>query len=513
MGIKDTFHAMIGERGSSRVAASLWNQSFPWLLMALVIALGVIQSPAERLVRYLGYDSGVDLTMQNLMARGYRPTVDFAIAYGLLPLLINKAWYAIAGLTPSAFRVEVLLVTCVTAWGMARFASARQVGPAGAVLIVLAIPDVLFPSYSTVVHVLEPALLVHGLAEQARGRHGTALALATAALFVKPSMAYVYGFCLLVSIVAASRGGGRPYWVRLLGPATAGGGVLALVLTAVYGFGPLVASLLPTKGAAIYRIGGYGFFRGTGREFWALPETGFWGCFRYEVGFWVLGSLWLAWGGLEAVVRLARGRSIGDEIRDNEIVACCAALHVVFVTCFFGQRMSWTYYFAILVLGLAVRAKGPGKHVIVAWCLAVLLLINDRSKLLTTYREWSTSAPSRETLGLWASPGEQVEWRKVLELTRDTPPVLLARVEGSVILIPRFAPPVAAYLCPGLTLSVEIHRKVSQLSSAELIVSLVGRDWEGFTFWPELAAAFDGCEFLFDGKTFLVYRRTRPPSR
>src|SRR5208282_1954945 len=50
-----------------------------------------------------------------------------------------------------------------------------------------------------------------------------------------------------------------------------------------------------------------------------------------------------------------------------------AALHVVFVTCFFGQRMSWTYYFAILVLGLAVRAKGPGKHVIVAWCLAVLL--------------------------------------------------------------------------------------------------------------------------------------------
>lgn len=206
MGIKDTFHAMIGERGSSRVAASLWNQSFPWLLMALVIALGVLQSPAERLVRYLGYDSGVDLTMQNLLARGYRPTIDFAIAYGLLPLLINKAWYAIAGLTPSAFRVEVLLVTCVTAWGMARFASARQVGPAGSALIVLAIPDVLFPSYSTVVHVLEPALLVHGLVEQARGRRGTALALATAALFVKPSMAYVYGFCLLVAIVAASRG-------------------------------------------------------------------------------------------------------------------------------------------------------------------------------------------------------------------------------------------------------------------------------------------------------------------
>ena len=481
--------------------------------MALVIGLGVIQSPAERFVRYLGYDSGVDLTMQNLMARGYRPTIDFAIAYGLLPLLINKAWYAIAGLTPSAFRIEVLLVTCVTAWGMARFSSARKVGSAGAALIVLAMPDVLFPSYSTIVHVLEPALLVHGLAEQARGRRGIALALATAALFVKPSMAYVYGFCLVVSIVAASSGGGRRYWVRSLGPATAVGSLLALVLTAVYGFGPLLASLLPTKGAAIYRIGGYGFFHGIGREFWAWPKTGFWGYFRYEVGVWVLGSLWLAWGGLEAVIRLARGRSNGDGMRDHEMVACCAVLHVVFVTCFFGQRMSWTYYFAILVLGLAVRAKGTRKRVIVAWCLAALLLINDRSKLVTTYREWSTSAPSREMLGLWATPGEQDEWHRVLELTRDTAPVLLAGVEGSAILVPRFAPPVAAYLCPGLTLPVEIHRKVSQLSSAEWIVSLVGHNWEGFRFWPELAAALDGCELLLDGKTFLVYRRTRLPSR
>jgi hypothetical protein len=451
--------------------------------------------------------------MQNLMARGYRPTVDFAIAYGLLPLLINKVWYAITGLTPWAFRVEVVFATCLTAWGMARFASARQVGPAGVALIVLAMPDLLFPSYSTVVHALEPALLVHGLAEQARGRRGNSLALATLALFVKPSMAYVYGFCLLISIAAASKGGGRPYWFKMLGPAVALGSGLALVLTAVYGPGPVLGSLLPTKGAEIYRIGGYGFFRGIGKEFWAWPATGFWGYFRYEVGFWVLGSLWLSWSGLDAMVRLARGRSIGDEVHDDEIVACCAALHVVFVTCFFGQRMSWTYYYAILILGLAAQAKGSGKRAIIAWCLAMLLLINDRSKLLTTYREWSTSSPSAEMFGLWATPGEQAEWQKVLELARDTTPVLLARVEGSTILGPRFEPPVAAYICPGLTLPVEIDRKARQLSSARMIVSLVGRDWEGFRFWPDLAEALDGCETLLDGNTFLVYHRARPPAR
>ena len=98
------------------------------LLIVEVVALAFVHSPAERFIRYIGFDSGVDLTMQDLLARGFRPTVDFACAYGLLPLLINRAWYGIAGLTPGAYRAEVVLGTCLTAWGMARFA--RRAGRA-----------------------------------------------------------------------------------------------------------------------------------------------------------------------------------------------------------------------------------------------------------------------------------------------------------------------------------------------------------------------------------------------
>jgi hypothetical protein len=74
------------------------------LLTLEVLAMAYALSPAERFVRYIAFDSGVDLTMQDLMARGYRPMVDFACVYGLLPLLINRIWYGLAGLTPAAFR-------------------------------------------------------------------------------------------------------------------------------------------------------------------------------------------------------------------------------------------------------------------------------------------------------------------------------------------------------------------------------------------------------------------------
>ena len=195
--------------------------AFALLLMAEVVALALFQSPAERFVRYIAFDSGVDLTMQDLMARGYRPTVDFGCAYGLLPLLVNRAWYGIAGLTPGAYRAEVVLGTCLTAWGMARFAGARRVGPAGLALIALSMPDVLFSTYNTSVHVFEPALLVHGLAEQARGRRGTALAFATAACFVKPSLGYVYGLVLLICILLAAKGTGPGILAPFPGP---GGG-------------------------------------------------------------------------------------------------------------------------------------------------------------------------------------------------------------------------------------------------------------------------------------------------
>src|SRR3954466_6710337 len=107
------------------------------LLVAGVISLAAFQAPHERFLWRISLDPGIDLTIQDLTARGFRPTIDFGLVYGLLPPLVNRAWYAVAGTSPRASRVELVLGTCLTAWGMARFARARRVGAAGIALIAL----------------------------------------------------------------------------------------------------------------------------------------------------------------------------------------------------------------------------------------------------------------------------------------------------------------------------------------------------------------------------------------
>ncbi len=485
---------------------------FELFLVAWVILLAAFQAPHQRFLYRIALDPGIDLTIEDLTARGFRPMIDFGLVYGLLPPLVNRAWYTLAGTSPRASRVELVLGTCLTAWGMARFARSRWVGPAGVVLIALSIPDVLFSTYSTAVHVFEPALLVNGLVEHARGRRGTALAFATAACFVKPSMGFVYGFVLCLCIALAAKGGGRRYWARALGPTAVVGVLLAVLLATVYGVGPLVRTILPGAGIANYRLEGYGFFRGTGRAFWLLPEPSLRNYFRYEAGFWLIGTAWLIGCGIAGLWRLGRGGASEEERRDDEIIACIATLHVVFVTCFYAHRMSWAYYVSILILGLAATAKGRRRAAVV-WCLAAMLLVSDRSKLRNTYREWSSSAPGPETLGLWATPAERSEWLEVLELTRGHQPVLLSEIEGSVPLVPRFAPPVAAYFFPGICLPVEARRKAEQLATATMIVATVPQDWRGFKYWPELAEALDGCVPALEGDTFRLYRRVRRPSR
>jgi hypothetical protein len=479
------------------------------LLAAEVVALAAFNSPNERFTRFAYNDSGADLTVQAMTARGLRPTVDFGYIYGLLPLLINRAWYGAFGTSPAAFRALTLACDLALAWGMARFASALRVGPAGVVLIVVAMPDVMLTSTIVLVHALEPALLVNALALQARGRRGAALALATAGLFVKPSMPYLYGLVLLLAVVAADRGRA---W-RALVPAAATGLGLAAVLGVAYGTGPLLATLLPGAGLEVYRQNGYGFFRGAGRAFWLIPGGGLRDYLRYEVGSWLAGSAVLVLGGAAAAGRLARGRGS----RNDEMVLTCAALHGGFVTLFFGNRVSWVYYYAVLVLGLAALAARGRRHAAVVAVLAVLVLVGSRVKFETTARLWRTDAPSAVTLGLWASPAERAEWSAVRALVRDHPPAaLLARVDGLGVLLPgEFLRPEVAYLVPGHPVPAEIRRKADQVASAGLVVLVRPRgdpSRGGYARWPEIAAALDGCQTVFDGDLFEVARRARPPA-
>ncbi len=216
-----------------------------------------------------------------------------------------------------------------------------------------------------------------------------------------------------------------------LGPAVLTAAVLVLVLAAGFGLVPLSRTLLPITGMEVYRQGGFGFFRGIGHDFWVLPNAGLRDYFRYELGFWILGSIFLVGGGLAGLWRLATGRSAGEQALDDEICATCAAVHLGFVVLIFGHRGTWFYSLPMLVLGLAVLAARSRWHRLAVWVLVVLLLFSDRSKAVELLRLWKTETPSAVTLNLWADSQERAGvGARALEMTRGTQPVLFAMCEG-----------------------------------------------------------------------------------
>lgn len=501
------------------------------LLAGEVLALTLFNTPQERLTRYLYNDSGADLTVPALVARGLRPTIDFGYIYGLFPLAVEGVVQGVLGANPTALRVAAVACHLLLAWGLARYVRVARVGAVGIALIVLAMPDLLQSSTVVLVHALEPAILVHALAFQARGRRDLALALVTADLFVKPSMAYLYGLALVVAILTDQSE--RERLARTLAPALATAVALALGLGLLYGARPLFNTLIPGSGLEVYRQNHYGFFRGEGRAFWLLPGGTLRDYLRYEVGAWLAGTAVLLLGGLAALVRRLRhaGGGVGPGATVDEVVATCAGLHAGFVCLFFGNRVSWIYYYAVLVAGLAAMdARGmetgrrwrdrlgtsPWRTAAVA-LVALLTLVGGKVKFETTARLWRTDTPIGATFALWASPAERDEWLTVLKMCLleaargEGKPVLLARVEGAAVLVPSaFAAPQTAYLVPGHPTESELARKAEQIARAPLVVRVRPRtdpSRGGYERWPALARELEHFTTFWEGDLFEIARR------
>ena len=478
--------------------------------LAFAVIYGVVlglQAPDRIFMRFAAMDSGGELAIQDMIRRGYRPGVDFAYPYGLLGLLVGRAWYGLCGASPAAYYGLVALGMAGSAWGLARLAVARRVGAAGWALIGLAIPDLTLVGSFTSTQVIEQALLIHALAEVARGRRGAALAILAACGFVKPALAGVVGVAVLAAAGIDRKG--REGWARTLRPAAIVTLGLAAVLAAAFGPMSVLRTATPAAGAAIYRAAGYGFFFGRGREFWLLPGAGLRAYFRHEVGFWLLGTALLAWGGVAAAARLARGGGTADERRDAGLVATCAAGHLVFVCALFGHRWTWVYSLPLLIAGLAVLSKRSPRLRWAAWGLAACLLVNDRSKVAAWQQLRTTRSPSAATLGLWATPASRAEWERALELTRGRRPVLLAMCDGAAALVPGFAPPEVGYLVPGGLLPAEARRKVEQLRTATAVIAFRLPDADRIACGPQLRAALADAELVLDGADLQVY--LRPP--
>lgn len=495
----------------------------PWswfVASGLLLSLGLLAWTAVklpmsgRLSLFLCLDYGSNLTSKALLDRGDRPSVDFFYCYALLPLAVERAWFALFGLTPWAYLGATAVCQIGIGWGLAWFLRFARVGLAGASLIFAALPLTIPPAYPNLCHALESLLLIWALAEHVRGRRAVALALVTAATLTKPSMAYVYGLLLLVEIAVRRRRDVRSI-PRELTPALIVGSGLVLILSAWFGLESLVRSQLPFQMARLYRTVGYGFFHGNGRLFWLPPDA----TWRHYVGtprgFWLAATAVLACGAGAILVRSLRNRDDANQ-RVDGVILICAVLHGVYVCCFFGGESSWTYYASVLVLGCALLAVRGRPWAGAILFLAFLALLADRSLPREVARQWAEVGARPRVLGLWATPEEAAEWEDLRHRLRDGKAVFLCNSGGAPTLAPEaFEPAVAMFLIPGMHEFRDVRRTAEQIRGADRVVvvsdRIVGRLARDFLVrdCPELRQALGPFRVIWSGPSFDLYERSR----
>jgi hypothetical protein len=499
-------------------AANLSRRSSRWMFIALATEFLVLT--VARLPYGLDFDAfafsdiGSNFTIQSLVAIGQKPGIDFGYHYGLLPILVGKIWFTFCGMTPIVY--QALMVTCglVLVWVLVQIAVLLQLRAFGKALIFIGLGFAIQVSYPNLAHILESTLLALALYSDARGHRDTALAFASAGLFCKPSMSYVYGLVLVILItmdLVRSRAAAYDY-VRAFAPAAITTAILTLMLAILYSPASAIRTILPVEGAIAYRDQNFGFFHGIGRTFWNPPNVP-WIFYLIDFsGFWIASSIFLVVCGAMAWIRWYRRTEIATfESHRDEIIWTCAILHLSFVFFFFGNKWSWICYSYLLILGIAVAADLSPTNRRIALLLCVLGLSSwiGRGRIIAQY--WHDRSPSQMTAGLWAPPDETAEWRDARAIARGHRAVVLETKGGASVMFPEFDSPVALYLDPGLMEPSEIQRQVEQLAGASIVVvsisDNIAPESQGIPKAPEIERAMMSFDKVLSGKYLDVYRR------
>ncbi len=497
------------------VSIVLIVQKWFWAVLAVeVLAIVFFQIPIR-----LGFDGtafgdyGLSLNAEFLVQHAYRPGVDFGYPYGPLSLIFGQLWFGLFGLTPHAFFSAMAICDLVFAVGLAQFAASMKFrGPALA-LIAVSLPFSILMDI-TLAHGLERVLIVWALAAQADRRRSYALALATGAALVKPSMGFVYGFLLLVFIVAELwKKSKLTAWLlaREVQPAVLTAAVVLAASMALYGVSATFRLSLPLTGAELYRAANNGFFTGSGQGFWYFPGVHLGYYFGTAVAFWFAASVVLIAGGCSsAFAMLAFFRNSEEPSPARELTLFCALLQLAFITLFFGNNSSWTSYPYLLVMGVGAMTLWSKYSEKLVWPLIVLGVVGQKGMIDQNLHAWFNTAPSIATAGLWANPGERQEWTQVRGLAKGNSSVVLVYDGSAQLLFAGMAPLVGVTLVRGETTSSELTRKIDQISAARIaIVPEVPNSLGFLNGWPEFKDQLSKWGTVaFKGEYFTVYRRS-----
>jgi len=477
---------------------------FIFVLFAIeVIAITVVELPLNLTFYKFGFhDEGSNLTAHYLLSRGFSPTVDFGYPYGLLALVVNRALPS----GPYAFQLAMLVVSLSISYALAVLVASLKLGRSAIALIIFAMPFAVMGLYGNYVHGMEAALLSNGIAQQARGKRGVALALATAAVLAKPALGYVYGLILLLAIFGHYMRSELPRsaLLKTLAPAVITGIGLLTMLTVIFTVEPLMNTIISRSGMSGYRYLDYGFLH-AGKTIWYYTgvRPGYY--VGTVSGFYLLGTAALVLAGLVAMARIIRGDL---NYCANEIVATCAALHTLFIVMMYGNSNSWQYYSYILVFGLAAATTLGAIPARTAWVFALMAAIGQKQSCTIISRLWRTTHRSPAVGDLWVLQDEDSEWEKVRRLAAGRKAVVVSWAGAAFEFAPEVVPRTALYLMPGNSSPIEIERQSTAIKQADIVILRDDLDFIDWSFkFDKIAEAVSQFHTVWKGRHFQVLER------
>ncbi len=292
-------------------------------------------------------------------------------------------------------------------------------------------------------------------------------------------------------------------------PSALTGILLFVTLAAWFGIALVIQSLLPVRGADNYKQLNYGFFFGIGRRFWLPDDLSPRFYIFSPAGHYLVGSVVLLAAAVASGWRLVRkSASLSDS--NAEVVACCGIMHLSFLTLFYGDRASWTYYYYILIIGLAAMAtRGRGWAVLVALItIASMAVFKDWGGYLR--KQWRDKTHAADTFGLWADTPSREEWRQVRQVIRDKPAVYLTSGGGCLeLFMPQFADSEDMFFTPGYPTPKELDRRLEQIAGTEVVLIRKMINVRNFLdVWPEIRNALAGFDLVASTERYLIYQRS-----
>lgn len=478
------------------------------LLSLIAVAMTAISLPLVLDFEwYMFGDPGMTIKVHWLLQQGLRPFADFGFAYGLTTLAFGEALFAIFPATPITIAIANTCLNILMAINYARIIHALRLRGWGLALALVVMPFIINESYGGFVYSMERCLLIWALAEHITGHRPRALAVLVLCALTKPSMAYLYGFVLVLLMVwramNMNTGGARPvaaifkYIARDLLPAAITAVIASSILMAWFGGDTFLASLFPAAGKANYVLKGYGFFTPIGMGFWWPEKVPWQYFFDQPPGVWILSSLVLLAVGAWCLHVALNQRRYHFTIQ-HEIALTCAALHLLFILLLFGHGWSWVYYAQILFIGvlavwsLAANSSRPRIASLrrpASWLMVTLVGLSHLSMIEGIHFSWATKYHEPETQNLFAYPQERREWLTMLQLSHDLPgPKVVLSYSGCADLTyPQFEPIPTWFLDLGLVPNSEMTRVREKIASASTLIIYhswwSSKPWD----WPELA--------------------------